>query len=162
MRHTRFWEVVLDAGPAECDDPVVQYWNGGVGIRMHPVGADGVAEVEIPYGARIVHVTCKIGTPPRHCGGLSVPDSVTLVDLSGLQLTWLGDSAFGQCRNLMCIEAPGGCSLGAVGGGFASDTPQLRYVDAEHIGATSIGDGFLGNSGVAPEDRPRLQSLMLQ
>ena len=64
------------------------------------------------------------------------------------------------CANLTSIDAPGGCSLGAVGWGFAFRTPQLRHVDADTIGATSVGSQFLDCSGLQDADRRRLQSMM--
>ena len=83
------------------------------------------------------------------------------VDLTGLQLTSLDDDAFRGCAHLTSLEAPGGCSLGAVGRDFAVETPQLRHVDADNIRATSIGDGFLRLSGILEEaDRRQLQSTM--
>ena len=82
------------------------------------------------------------------------------VDLSGLRLTSIGFGAFNGCANLTSIEAPGGCSLGAVGRGFAYDTPQLRHVDADTSRATSVGNEFLDRSGLQDADRRRLQSTM--
>lgn len=150
------WEVVFDETWEE-PEYIAECWDGVVGVWR---GAS-TAALELPDAARVVHVTTQIGAAPMHCPSLRLPAGVTLVDLSGLQLTSLGEDAFHSCANLTSIEAPGGCSLGAVGRGFAYDTPQLRHVDADNIRATSIGGQFLDRSGILEDaDRRRLQSTM--
>ena len=126
----------------------MEVWDGAVGVWR---GAD-TSELALPQAARVVHVATQIGAAAQACASLRLPAGVTLVDLSGLRLTSLGDSALSDCPNLTSIEAPGGCSLGAVGDFFAEGTRKLRHVDLGRMGMTSVGYEFLRESGLKRVD----------
>ena len=141
------WEVVIDRG-WQGGEPSMETWDGAVGVWR---GAD-TGKLALPEAARVVHVATRIGAAAQACASLRLPAGVTLVDLSGLRLTSLGDSALSDCPNLTSIEAPGGCSLGAVGNRFAYGTPQLRRVDLGLMGMTLVGYDFLRESGLKRVD----------
>ena len=59
-------------------------------------------------------------------GSYALFDSgVVCVDLGGLQLVSLGNTAFTRCSGLTSVKATSPCSLGTVGRAFLAFAPQL-------------------------------------